>query len=84
MIDSERNGYGTELFDILNTIDEQNLVNREELLDRFWDMFVVDAFIGNWDRHNGNWGFYMIVELIVWKLHQSMIAVAVYFHKLMN
>ena len=23
----------------------------------FWDMFVVDAFIGNWDRHNGNWGF---------------------------
>lgn len=57
MIDSERNGYGTELFDILNTIDEQNVVNREELLDRFWDMFVLDAFIGNWDRHNGNWGF---------------------------
>lgn len=57
MIDSERNGYGTELSDILNTIDEQNVVNREELLDRFWDMFVVDAFIGNWDRHNGNWGF---------------------------
>lgn len=57
MIDSERNGYGTELSDILNTIDEQNVVNREELIDRFWDMFVVDAFIGNWDRHNGNWGF---------------------------
>lgn len=57
MIDSERNGYGTELSDILNTIDEQNVVNREELADRFWDMFVVDAFIGNWDRHNGNWGF---------------------------
>jgi hypothetical protein len=57
MIDSERNGYGTELSDILNTIDEQNVVNREELLNRFWDMFVVDAFIGNWDRHNGNWGF---------------------------
>lgn len=57
MIDSERNGYGTDLSDILNTIDEQNIVNREELLSRFWDMFVVDAFIGNWDRHNGNWGF---------------------------
>lgn len=24
---------------------------------RFWDMFIVDALIGNWDRHNGNWGF---------------------------
>ena len=20
-------------------------------------MFIVDAIIGNWDRHNGNWGF---------------------------
>ena len=20
-------------------------------------MFIIDAFIGNWDRHNGNWGF---------------------------
>lgn len=25
--------------------------------ERFWDMFIVDALIGNWDRHNGNWGF---------------------------
>ena len=24
---------------------------------RFWDMFVLDAFIGNQDRHTGNWGF---------------------------
>lgn len=28
-----------------------------ELKKRFWDMFIVDALIGNWDRHNGNWGF---------------------------
>ena len=20
-------------------------------------MFIIDALIGNWDRHNGNWGF---------------------------
>jgi hypothetical protein len=26
------------------------------MLERFWDMFVVDAFIGNKDRNNGNWG----------------------------
>lgn len=57
MIDSERQGYGTELSDILQTIDEQNLVDRDSLSERFWDMFIVDALIGNWDRHNGNWGF---------------------------
>ncbi|WP_315524278.1 HipA domain-containing protein [Pseudoramibacter alactolyticus] len=57
MIDSERQGYGTELPDILQTIDEQTMIDRDKLLMRFWDMFIVDAFIGNWDRHNGNWGF---------------------------
>lgn len=57
MIDSERNGYGTELSDILYTFEEQTAVDSAELLKRFWDMFIVDALIGNWDRHNGNWGF---------------------------
>lgn len=27
-----------------------------ELKQRFWDMFVVDALIGNNDRNNGDWG----------------------------
>lgn len=31
-------------------------INCPELKERFWDMFVVDAFIGNNDRNNGNWG----------------------------
>lgn len=57
MIDSERNGYGTELSDILYTFSEQTAVDETELSQRFWDMFIVDALIGNWDRHNGNWGF---------------------------
>ena len=57
MIDSERNGYGTELTDILYTFEEQNAIEPIILKERFWDMFIVDALIGNWDRHNGNWGF---------------------------
>ena len=57
IIDSASNGYGTELSDILNTIEKQTAVDPKELRDHFWNMFVIDAFIGNWDRHNGNWGF---------------------------
>lgn len=57
MIDSERNGYGTELSDILLTFEEQTAIDQKVLMERFWDMFIVDALIGNWDRHNGNWGF---------------------------
>ena len=57
IIDSEHNGYGTELSDILMAIDEQQAIDPIILKRRFWDMFIVDALIGNWDRHNGNWGF---------------------------
>ena len=57
IIDSVSNGYGTELSDILDTIEKQTAVDPKELKVHFWNMFVIDAFIGNWDRHNGNWGF---------------------------
>lgn len=57
IIDSIRGGYGTELKGLLDTIDEQQFVSPLELKKFFWDMFVVDSFIGNFDRHNGNWGF---------------------------
>lgn len=57
IIDSEHNGYGTELSDIICAIEEQTAVNPYELKEWFWNMFIVDALIGNWDRHNGNWGF---------------------------
>lgn len=57
LIDSGHSGYGTELSEILEAIEEQSAVDPSELKRRFWDMFIVDACIGNWDRHNGNWGF---------------------------
>lgn len=57
IIDSSHNGYGTELQDILFTIENQRAVDPVELTKHFWNMFIVDAFIGNFDRHNGNWGF---------------------------
>lgn len=56
IIDSERNGAGTDLQEIEQTIQQQDGINPEEMTKRFWDMFIVDAIIGNWDRHNGNWG----------------------------
>ncbi len=57
IIDSERNGYGTDLEDITSVFMEQTALDPAEISERFWDMFIIDALIGNWDRHNGNWGF---------------------------
>lgn len=57
VIDSETGGTGTELSDVLTTIEQQNFIDPVIVLERFWQMFVVDALLGNFDRHNGNWGF---------------------------
>lgn len=26
-------------------------------LERYWDTFIIDAFLGNFDRHGNNWGY---------------------------
>jgi hypothetical protein len=57
VIDSDSNGSGTELSDVMDTIDKQQYVSPIELRKHFWDMFIADALLGNFDRHNGNWGF---------------------------
>ena len=56
-LEIETGGYNTELNDILNTINNQEILDKNDLTSYFWDMFVADAFIGNADRHNGNWGY---------------------------
>jgi len=57
VLDSDSNGTGTELNDITEAIETQTMIDPAVLTRHFWDMFIVDALIGNWDRHNGNWGF---------------------------
>lgn len=55
-VDSEQSGYGKELSSIMKAIEEQTLLPPSEIRSFFWDMFIVDALLGNFDRHNGNWG----------------------------
>ncbi len=57
VLDSDSNGSGTELEDIIETIEKQQFVPPDKLLEHFWNMFIIDALLGNFDRHNGNWGF---------------------------
>ena len=56
-IETSENGYGTELKEILETIESQEIYDVNKLKDFFWDMFIADSLVGNFDRHNGNWGF---------------------------
>lgn len=42
--------------DIYSVIENSDITNKEEIINSFWDMFVVDTIIGNPDRHLDNWG----------------------------
>ena len=57
VLDSDSNGSGTELADIMDAVDKQQYVSPTLVREHFWNMFIADALLGNFDRHNGNWGF---------------------------
>lgn len=54
--DKERYQYSYE--DIMKMLRANSkLTNVEETISMFWEMFIVDALLGNFDRHGMNWGF---------------------------
>lgn len=55
-MDRERVQYSYE--DIMDMLEaNRKLTCVEETVDVFWDMFIMDALLGNFDRHGSNWGF---------------------------
>lgn len=63
-IETSKNGYGTEISEVLETIELQQIYDAIKLKEFFWDMFIADCLVGNFDRHNGNWGFLIIVIML--------------------
>lgn len=57
VIDSGHSSYSTELSDIMQAMEAQTAFPPALLKRHFWDMFIVDALIGNENRANENWGF---------------------------
>ncbi|MCI2111442.1 MAG: HipA domain-containing protein [Bacilli bacterium] len=54
--DKERFHYSYD--DIMAMLeDNRKLTDVSETISVFWQMYLVDALIGNFDRHGGNWGF---------------------------
>ena len=47
----------TTIEDVEKVISKIRDIDQSLVTERFWDTFVVDAFIGNKDRHLDNWGF---------------------------
>jgi hypothetical protein len=55
--DSGTTGSGTLFSEVLTVLNTNPVLNEVPgLKERFWNMFVIDALIGNYDRNNTNWG----------------------------
>lgn len=63
-LDRDKEKYTYSYLDIIELIEaNKKLTNIQEEVETFFDIFVVDALIGNFDRHGGNWGFIKENEL---------------------
>lgn len=43
--------------DVISFIRSDKRISSELAEKRFWDTFVMDGLLGNFDRHTGNWGY---------------------------
>lgn len=57
-LEEDHETYQYSYDDIMRMLrDNHKLTRVDETIDVFWRMYVVDALIGNFDRHGANWGF---------------------------
>ena len=51
-----------DLDDILFALSHQTYIDPNALETYFWDQFILDAFFGNEDRYNENWGILQHID----------------------
>lgn len=57
-LEQSRERYQYTYHDIMQMLEENmKLTDVEGTIQHFWNMYLVDAWIGNFDRHGSNWGF---------------------------
>ena len=57
-LEQSRERYKYTYDDIMRMLEENmKLTDVEGTIQHFWNMYLIDAWIGNFDRHGSNWGF---------------------------
>ena len=57
-LDQDKETYQYDYEDIMQMLrDNSKLTNVEETITAFWEVYILDALLGNFDRHGSNWGF---------------------------
>lgn len=57
-LERDKEVYTYSYEDIIMMLNENKKNTKvSETIEKFWNMYIVDALIGNFDRHGANWGF---------------------------
>lgn len=57
-LDQDKETYQYDYEDIMQMLrDNSKLTNVLETISMFWRIYIIDALLGNFDRHGANWGF---------------------------
>lgn len=60
LISDTESTYFIDIKELNYVLENNEAINKiKDIKNRFWDMFIIDSFINNNDRHNGNWGIYV-------------------------
>jgi hypothetical protein len=57
-LDQDKETYQYDYEDIMQMLrDNSKLTNVQGTISMFWRIYIMDAMLGNFDRHGANWGF---------------------------
>jgi len=57
-LEQDKELYKYSYSDIILMLKEKiKITSLEQTIEKFWNMYIIDALIGNFDRHGANWGF---------------------------
>ena len=57
-IEEDKEKYQYSYEDIMSLLLlNKKITNVEEVVSSFWEIYIIDALLGNFDRHGNNWGF---------------------------
>lgn len=57
-LDQDKETYQYDYEDIMKMLrDNSKLTDVKETISMFWQIYIMDALLGNFDRHGANWGF---------------------------
>lgn len=57
-IEEDKEKYQYSYEDIMSLLLlNKKITNVEDVVSSFWEIYIIDALLGNFDRHGNNWGF---------------------------